>query len=286
MANNRRPRRFRGATLPNLAALDSRNADRYYRSGETSVIPKTPAHAKAVEAHAKDQARRRANSNPLAVLDERNADRYYRSDAGPKRKLKHVLRRQRVQPHIPQGSQTVRVNHPQSVHPLTALKREQIPDAVYQAILKVREGQERVLITAGNGLMMAVTSRLDSLMTRGQISEEERYKVTVKLLPKDKAPNPGVKTAPSKSVQGRVKETRSISEMLGEAQPAGRTPKNRAMTQDPNDFLSTPDAAEESELAPPPAKVNTKKVVDFDREIPVEDDDTKVPNDPPADDGE
>ena len=267
-------RPFKKASLPHLAALDSRNTNRYYASGDVSALPMTPDRQRALQQRA--AASRRQPARPLAHLDERDPDRSYRSDDGPPRKLKHTQRRKNVMNHpLPdQGSTTQAVQHPQSVHALKVMAREQINVVVDTAIQRVRGGQKRVIIEAGPGLAMAVTTRLDSLVTRTIATEEERFSVVVKALkaaPAKAAPAPAA--APSQSTTVRPNpETRSIGQMLGEPEPADKATTEKPLTQDPADFLKSADAPEESALAPP-TPVEKQEVIDTDRVQKVEDND-------------
>ncbi len=262
-------RKFRKATLPNLAALDSRNTDRYYRSSDVSVIAPTRSHTEAVKRHGEAIARRKKASNPLAHLDERDAERYYRGDDAPPRQLKRTQRRKLTVNHeLPQqGSQTVPVEHSQSMHPLKVVDRELVNDVVDQAIQRVRSGEKRVIIETGNGLSMAVTTRLDSLVTRNRATEDERYAINVKLLPKTQP----AQQQQRQSSQKRVPETRSTDQMLGQPQPANRPSHSKPLNKSPRDFLLADDEPEESDI-PTASTVQTKEVIGCDQEQVVDND--------------
>jgi hypothetical protein len=231
----RKRKRFVGATLPQL---DQTSADRYYRSSNVSVLPATPSHKLAVEQHQKVMAKEQPSSD---IMNERDADAKYYRNPGQPRQLRRLRGGKMIRNHpLPeQGSQTQPVRHPQSVHPYAISDRATIDDVLSSAIMAVRGGQTRVIVQVANGLSLAVTTRLDMMVTRQRITEDERHRVAIQLLPKEKPP---------------VTKSKAPADSLPSPEEAYVAPATtKPFTEDPSDFLKAADPVEEKEFQKTPA---------------------------------
>ncbi len=166
-----------------LTHLDEKKTDKYYASGNPSVINNSPADTRG-NAAAKPQA----NNVGFGALDERSADKKYykeRTLSGPKPVARHLAKALQAQP----SARTT-----QAVSELTVRSGVDVNPVMDEVVRRLQNGDTNIIVTVSAASMRRARAKLDTLVTRELITEEQSRDVRFSRLADVEAPPPPVPT--------------------------------------------------------------------------------------------
>lgn len=216
-----------------LTHLDEKKTDKYYASGNPSVINNSPADTRG-NAAAKPQA----NNVGFGALDERSADKKYykeRTPSGQKPVARHLAKALQAQP---------LARTTQAVSELTIRGGVDVNPVMDEVVRRLQNGDTNIVVAVSAVAMRRTRAKLDTLVTRSLITEEQSRDVRFSRLSDVESETPAV-PMPTETVDAdKVDAELAIDDIL-----SGDVTLDEGPSTEPQDTHEVEDDVDEAPAA-------------------------------------